>query len=277
MRMLMLFFALLVMTHRAQAEDYCTPLKNFQTQYKINLEMAPPQFDFTKSHAQLTSSSKEKILKKWATTQERKVWIENGYVAGVARGGSGLTSQMELMGAPIGNSGQYYCPFFQTININIFYETVIFVANDFKPGSCDFKITMEHEFKHHRTNERIIEKYMEKLQNDLPQMTGMVESFGFVDKNKVSQRFAFMKQSLNDAIEVYDDAMSKEMEHDNGLIDSLDEYKANAARCVNGVDTQPYNDPMPLSAKELAQIPAGYIDPNSPYQFPRAAAPVHNP
>jgi len=136
-----------------------------------------------------------------------------------------------MNGRRYGRYGGNYCPYFQNIEIEIYYGTVIFIANDFAKGTCRFDAIMEHEMKHHNTNHDIAGKYAKMLERDLPKMIEEVEGMGYVHYTKADARFDFMRQSLADAIEVYGQAMSEEMGRENAKIDTLENYQAESKLC----------------------------------------------
>jgi hypothetical protein len=195
------------------------------------MTMPDPDFNFTKSRSFLTSNNRERILKEWANTKEKQTWIEQGYVGGLARGGSGYHTRVKMHGRRYGRYGGNYCPFFQYIEIEVYYGTVIFIANEFKKGTCRFESVMEHEMRHHKTNHDIAEKYAKMLERDLPKMVAEVEGLGYVHYTKADARFDFMRQSLIDAIQVYSEAMGEEMNRENAKIDTLENYQAESKLC----------------------------------------------
>ncbi|MDB5490915.1 MAG: hypothetical protein JWO78_764 [Micavibrio sp.] len=241
----------------AYSQKYCKDFKKVPTQYNIALDMPAPVFHFEKSVKQLTSTNKAKMASDWATTPERKAWVEGSYLQGLASGRQAYQGQSLLSGISYSGYGDY-CPFFKAINIAITYKTDIFIANDYKQDSCEFENIVEHEFRHHRTNQRIVQKYIARLKKDLPPMTDQMEAMGYVHYTKIDRRFEMMRLGMDDAIQIYNDEMEKEINRENAKIDTLEEYRAEGDRCRGGVDTWAGKNPYALSPAEFAMIPGGF-------------------
>ena len=243
--------------HPAYSQNYCKAFKKIPTQYNIALDMPAPVFHFEKSIKQLSKTSREDMINNWANTPERKVWVEHSYTDGLASGRQSYEASSLMGGTSYSGYGDY-CPFFKAINIGITYKTDIYIANDYPQDSCEFQNVVEHEFRHHRTNQRVVQKYITRLKNDLPQMTDQMEAMGYVHYTKIDKRFNMMRDGMSDAIQVYNDAMSEEIDRENAKIDTLEEYKAGGERCKGGVDTWGGKDPHPLTPEEFAMIPGGF-------------------
>lgn len=255
--LLTLSFILCGISYPAYSQNYCKAFKKTPTQYNIALDMPAPVFHFDKSLAQLSRINRTDLVNRWATTPDRKAWVEGAYTEGMASGKQSYESQSLMNGISYSGYGDY-CPFFEAINIRIEYKTDIYVANDYPQDSCEFQSIVEHEFRHHRTNQRVVQKYIAKLKNDLPKMTDQMEAVGYVHYTKIKPRFAMMREGMSDAIQIYNDAMSKEIDSENAKIDTLEEYKLEGSRCKNGVDTWAGKDPYPLTPDEFAMIPGGF-------------------
>ena len=216
----------------AQAQTYCPDIKDFVPSINVFLTAPDPDFDFSKSKKELTKNT-EAVTRKWAKTEEQRVWIEKGFTAGLARAGTGFRWRARNIGKRYGGYGShYFCLFFNNIEIEVFYGATLFVVKDFKDDSCDFKITLAHEFQHHDINMAIANKYVERLKKDLPVMLQQVENYGYVPHHQMDARFQLMRDSLADAVDIYMEEMHKEMTAENAKIDTLENYQRESLICV---------------------------------------------
>ncbi|MBI2234628.1 MAG: hypothetical protein HYU57_06540, partial [Micavibrio aeruginosavorus] len=205
----------------AFADNNCLKYKDFTTASRAYLASFEPEFDFTRTKKTLTKDTNE-TRQKWAKTEDQRVWIENGYTAGLAKGRFGFRLKANSLAKQYGGFGSHYlCPFFKNVEIEIFYGSILYVVKEFPKDSCRFKTTLGHEFSHHDTNLALTEKYVARLNKDLPVMLQQVESYGYVPYAQLDERFELMRQSLRDAIDIYMEEMHKEMEIENGKIDTL--------------------------------------------------------
>lgn len=228
---LTLFFILFLIPY-ARAQTYCPDIKDFTPSIKVFLTAPEPDFDFSKTKKELSKDT-EKVSREWAKNEEQRVWIERGFTAGLARGGTGFRWRARNIGKRYGGYGShYFCPFFNNIEIEIFYGATLFVVSDFKQESCDFRRTLAHEFQHHDINLAIAEKYVARLQKDLPSMLLQVEHYGYVPHDKLAARFELMRASLADAVDIYMEEMHKEMTVENAKIDTLENYKFESQSCA---------------------------------------------
>jgi hypothetical protein len=216
---------------KKRAPVYCKDKRDFVPEIDVVLVTPDPVFVFTKSIRDLNSENGEKMRAKWADTREKQVWIENANLAGLARGGSGFHTRSRFVGIPYGGLAALYCPFFKKVEIQVFYSTTIFVASDFKKGSCRYNDVLEHEMTHHNINLKIVTEYAMRLEKDLPKMLAQIENYGYVSHDKIDYRFELMRGSIADAVDIYGHEAWKKMQTENAKIDTIENYEAEAAKC----------------------------------------------
>jgi hypothetical protein len=211
---------------------YCKDKRDFVPVIDVILTTPPPVFNFTKSIADLNhGEAAEKMKKDWADTREKQVWIESAYTDGRARGGSGFQTRSQFVGKGYGGMAALYCPFFKEVVIEIYYSSTLFIASNYKKGSCRYDHVVEHELSHHNTNLKIITEYAIRLENDLPKMLAQIENYGYVSHDKINYRFELMSQSISDAVDIYAAEAHNKMKVENAKIDSLENYKSGSEKC----------------------------------------------
>ena len=212
-------------------QTFCQKAKDFETELYVFVNDKKIDFDFTKSVSDLTNKRKD-ALDEWADKHEDAVWssAHNLRVHGLNRAGVGVETEARMIAQPYDKYGVYYCPYIQKLEIRFYYNSTIFVASDFKKGTCDFDEIMKHEMKHHDINIAVIEETITQFKKDLPEMVKFLER-KYIKKEEVGKKFGQMKLSVRDAFEIYADIIVKEMTKRNDLLDTPEEYEKVGAAC----------------------------------------------
>ncbi len=204
----------------------CEDKKPFGTKININLTIAPPVYDLKKTQSYLTQNGQTTINKWLKTNNLQGLWASSDMeIAGLASGGWGVSYDMRMKTQNLDRYGAYHCPYFQVINIQLFYRTMIFIPRDYPEGTCAFDVIDEHEIRHHQVNTDAVEKYVARMEHDLNYMVRQMESYGPSPRQHIQNRFAQMQEGMRDAVQLYfQEAMYKEMRIGNSHVDTPEEY-----------------------------------------------------
>lgn len=241
-RFLLLAFALLCYSSSASAApsySACAKLKNFKTATIVNLTLPDPTYNLKQTRDGL-NRNKKKSHEDWLKFHKMEsIWrADEMETLGEAAGGWGLSSRLRMTAIPFDSFGSSYCPYFQSIGLDMMYRTIISIPSEFQPGSCAYNVIKEHELRHHATNAAVVQKMVDRLKRDLPVIIADIEgSSSYVPRNQANVRWLSMQTDLTAAIKIYlEDAMKQEMVRLNREIDSPDEYKKSSAAisaCLN--------------------------------------------
>lgn len=216
----------------------CDHVKKPPLKVNIILDLPEATYDFTRSTEDLTDDQFEKTVE-WIQKQGiQSVGVAEHmgqYVSirGLASGGYAYAMSYKMQAKNVDKYGVYYCPYLTEVNIDLFYATKIFIANEIPKGSCEFEEVMKHEWKHHTANVFAIKTYSDRLKKDLPVIAREIElQHGYVDRSLVDQTFAKVKDSVRDMIEIYYDSIWQDSRARNALIDTPEEYQ----RVDNSID-----------------------------------------
>jgi hypothetical protein len=208
----------------------CKHYKPFNTLTNVKVHVLENLYEYEVPRKQLTHS-REKATKAWQDKQSDQVWATGDLtVEGLAGGATWTTSEAAIIGKPYDWYGQYYCPFIQSLDINIYYNTMIFVAKEKKKGTCEFNATLEHENLHHEANVVALNEAVEKLKADLPQIIAYMEE-RYVPRSEVENSFDTLHEGIGDAIRVYGKYAADRMSALNSQIDVPEEYERVANKC----------------------------------------------
>lgn len=215
----------------------CDKFKNYgKPDVVFEVVETPIEYNFSTSRKALTRMSQDST-KDWIAKHKGHAWLSsaNGkhpelHTNGVTRGGYNVRIQMEFMAKPYDQYGVYYCPLVKKAHVTISYSSEIYIANDFKKGSCEFDEIMKHEMKHHDTNTVVVKTIAERMNADSAEIIGYMTS-NYVPREQVERYFETMQDGLRDAINVYGEEMSGRMEEFNAHIDTPEEYRAVSMAC----------------------------------------------
>ena len=206
----------------------CAKAKTFKTPIIIDLQTPDPVYNLTLSYEEL-NSGKNPILEKWVRDNKmEQVWqAKQMDLLGRAEGASASMTEVRALAAPFDKYGTSWCPYIQSVRVNVIYRTIISIPNTFKQGGCMFNHILEHEQRHHITNATVAHEIVARLEKDLPLIILEIEnSMSYAAKSQVDARFTLLQHSLSDAVQSYmTHSMKLEMEKRNLLIDTPEEYK----------------------------------------------------
>jgi len=223
---------LLPIADEAPVRKGCAAKKPFNTEIVFNVDLPQPKYNQSMTREQLTNADGQaKILEEWKTEHEDHAWASKDLsVEGVARGGSGVMTRTQMIGRAYDRFGKYYCPYVKKVEINIIYNTQIFIAKERQKGTCEFNATMDHEMRHHEANVGAVKDILTQLKKDLPSMIAFMEK-KYIPKHEVQEKFDAIQIGLRDAIEIYGDQIGHEMDKRNKPIDSPEEYERVSNLC----------------------------------------------
>lgn len=224
------FFGLtvLVSVSSLAADSRCAVQREAMPEFLINLSVPEPDMNLTKSQRFLTNE-KDLIRRDWARTPNEKVWMEKGYMPALLRGGMGWTVGANI--DPVSDADGKKCPVFENIYIEIYYASVIFIAEEVREDSCDFHVVLNHQLQHHDINKDLLKTLPDRLRDDLPAVVEAIESYPPIYEDGVNQRIDLMKRNIGDLIDAHLERLIEEMDVENAKIDTIQEYVRSRDMC----------------------------------------------
>jgi hypothetical protein len=233
------FLSLLAMPLFLEAKTGpCEKFKNYgKADIIFEVVQNPIEYNYRVSKKALTRMS-EDSTKEWIQKHQGHAWLSSRskgkqpelHTHGVTRGGYNVGIKMEFTAKPYDRYGVYYCPFVKKAHVTINYSSEIFVANDFKQGSCEFNEIMKHEMKHHDTNVTVVKTIADRMNADSTEIIRYMTR-QYIPREQVEAYFETMKEGLRDAIQVYGQEMTDRMSEFNAHIDTPEEYVRVSKTC----------------------------------------------
>ncbi|MCC7168096.1 MAG: hypothetical protein IT565_11065 [Rhodospirillales bacterium] len=121
------------------------------------------------------------------------------------------------------------CAWLSGVDMTLRYKAVtVYVASEYKPGSCEHKTVLEHENEHVAIDRRNLADYAPRVKAALAaKARGLGPAVGRTDKAAGNYLLDQLKRTAQEVI----DAMNQARERDHGRLDSPASYRATQARC----------------------------------------------
>ena len=118
------------------------------------------------------------------------------------------------------------------IEINIWYDPVIFIAKSLEIGSCRFNVTLRHEQTHLDLGHHALYLFAKSLKGAVPhilsQVSPIVEDMKTADAPKITQN---MTETYQNLVKMYFEKFKNWQQKYNGMIDTLENYAAESKLC----------------------------------------------
>lgn len=124
------------------------------------------------------------------------------------------------------------CIHIKDVEVNISMDPTIYIANKHKKGTCKFNEIMEHEKKHVRVDQIVVNRYAKLIGQDVKkslQTRGV--KFGPLDQSELERVQNEIQDSLAKVITRRQDQMSYERKHKQQAVDSKEEYDRISHTC----------------------------------------------
>lgn len=155
------------------------------------------------------------------------------YVSGLMSGSIKVENQVGFMQEDYEQLG-VGCIYLRTIDITIHIEPTVFIAREYPPGSCMHNAVLEHEHKHVREDQLIVNKYSNLVGKAMAAVVNANgPAFGPYPQAKLPMIQKNLQKSLNSVVKKYNTRMNQERQRRQQAIDSLEEYESIGKDCKN--------------------------------------------
>jgi len=180
------------------------------------------KYDFTKTKAQLNQFDVDTISP--YGPQHKTV------VSGLMSGSIQTKSQVELLHETYKHLDRG-CVYLKSANVTISIDPTIYIAREYRKGSCYHNAVLTHEMKHVREDQLIVNKYVSRIGRALKAMIDDRNSFGPYRLDQLESVQQNIQNSVNKAVRRFNDDMNKERRRRQQAIDNIEEYESIGARC----------------------------------------------
>lgn len=175
----------------------------------FSMRKTPTRFNFSKTTKELTAANLTKSAQ-WAG------WINEGIMSSkFPNYRLGVQTKMRIY-PDIGKT----CHWVDSIKFNWVFSPTIFIAKDYRRGSCKYNTVIAHERQHVKIDIAILKKYRDKIKNNLKIQASYPITSGPVSSHAKVNLLKEVEKSLKPLI----DQMVKERTIEQGKIDTVEEY-----------------------------------------------------
>lgn len=152
-------------------------------------------------------------------------------VSGLMSGAISIKSQIAFTQEIYENQG-VACTYIQSMDITLHIDPTIFIASEYPKGTCMHNAIMQHELKHVREDQLIINKYANILGREL---SSTIDKFRQKYKPVLVSEIPALQQDIQKIIhndlKEYNQQLNEERQERQQAIDSLEEYESIGKSC----------------------------------------------
>jgi hypothetical protein len=181
------------------------------------------KYDFTKSKANLNEVDVDTISPYGPQ--------HNTTVSGLMSGSIQVQHQMAFMSETYEQLGQG-CVYLKSIEVKVHIDPTIFIAREYPKGTCMHNAVLNHERKHVREDQLIVNKYSNYIGRALALVVdSQGAAFGPFDVDKIPEIQQNVQNSVTKVVKKFNDQMNLERQTRQQAIDSLEEYDNIGIKC----------------------------------------------
>lgn len=145
-------------------------------------------------------------------------------VFGLHEGSIGLASSTKI-GYRINEWRELSCLYYDSVNVEIRLDPVIYVVREFRPGSCAYNAILAHEQKHTTVDRAIVRKYAPLIGREVQKAinaAGALGPYPIANMKSVQDR---MVRHIDTVVSSLDFQITEEQARRQQNVDSLEEYQ----------------------------------------------------
>lgn len=213
------FFLLLSWGAHAQTVE-CKP----QTAGAVRIVWSSDKIDynFNKTQSQMDAMQVDTVSPYAASAKT--------HVGGLMHGGISVRLETQLSTSTY-QKARMVCLWVDNVNINIAIDPTIYIAKQYKQGSCEHNAILEHEYKHIQVDREIVKKYAPQIKKVIEKA---IQDIGIVGPKQERDKSNYSKKIsdyLDQQLKIATDTMYAERDKRQQAVDTLAEYERVAGLC----------------------------------------------
>lgn len=188
----------------------------------VNPEVKDLKYDFSKSRPELDTMEIDTISP-YGPNEETHV---NGAMSGSVQFETLISYSSTTYGDTLA------CVNVDKVAVKIHFDPVIYIVKEYPKGTCEHEAVLEHEKKHLKINQLVINKYTERISKTLALALNKYGSvYGPVAVDKVPGLYDHLKDYYTGIVQDEQNRMYVELNELNQQLDSLEEYERVQKAC----------------------------------------------
>lgn len=196
-----------------------------QTAPKINILPSKNRvrYDFTKTKAQLNNVDIDTVSPYGP--------IHQTMVSGLMSGSIQMKHQVEFIHQTYEGLGQG-CLYLKSVDVKVHIDPTIYIASEYPSGSCMHNAVLNHERKHVREDQLIVNKYANQIGRALSDVVNSQKgAFGPYEEERLPYVQQNVQNSITKVVKKLNDLMNMERQRRQQAIDSFEEYESIGKSC----------------------------------------------
>lgn len=175
------------------------------------------------------------IVRQRSSAELRNMSAFEGHDATLGLYASQLKTSMRLNYQMREQSGTT-CLSIADAEITIAYaERTIYVARELQPGTCSYDVTLDHERRHARTDDEVLDSEIPRLKRALIDAVRKIDVVGPIPSKSVAAERDALGRTLQQTLEKATARMEEVRRTAQGKLDTPDAYRRDNARCPGGL------------------------------------------
>lgn len=195
-------------------------------QITVSASDASIHYDHSKTQNELSTFDNDTISPYPAGSNTHIEGLMNGEI------GTSYTMKFYQVHYPTLNAG---CTYLDSVNVNIKVKPTIYIASDYREGSCMYRAIMEHEKKHIAVDRLIITKFDQMVTRALnDDLAGADASSKLYNLRDLPASQKIIEDHVGGLISSLSAKMTQERREKQQQVDTLQEYRRVQRQCEGG-------------------------------------------
>jgi len=156
----------------------------------------------------------------------------NYVIGGLTHGKINTTYSIQMSGKPMPGSSAY-CVSIEQITVTLDYQPDVYIASEYKPGSCQYNVTMQHEVQHVNLELITLNEFIPRIQAHVRQTVQSLPPLPPTQAQDVPRVRDWISAQVNTAVQQSLAQMIQVRDSRQGGIDTPQEYARLAAACAH--------------------------------------------
>lgn len=114
-------------------------------------------------------------------------------------------------------------------------ERTIYLARELQPGTCSYEVALEHERRHARTDDDVLDAEMPRLKRAMVDAVRKIDVVGPIDSKKVNAERDALGRTLQQALDKASARLEEVRRTAQAKHDTQEAYRRDNARCPGGL------------------------------------------
>jgi hypothetical protein len=152
-----------------------------------------------------------------------------GQVVGLTRIALRLQWELDVAARALGKA---FCFWVNGIHLNLRYPTPdIYVAREYRPGSCPYRVILAHEKEHVRITRTVVRRYASRLRQELSSLAIPTRSRPTLVLDSPEQAQGRIQAQIEKRVQPLFQELQDKLRQANARLDTLGEYRRSRDRC----------------------------------------------